>query len=238
MQQTLALGNLNIEVVLKDIKNIHLGVYPPHGHVRIAAPRGTKLERLRIFAVSKLAWIRQEQRKLQEQLRETPREYINRESHFVWGNRYLLKVIREEQAPSIELKHRQMVISVRQEADTAKINEIVEKWYRDLLKVEAPRIIAKWEAILGVRVDRVFVQRMRTKWGGCKPSSRTIRLNTDLAKKPKQCLEYILVHEMVHLIEPTHNEKFVALMDNFYPRWRLVRRQLNILPVRHEEWQY
>jgi predicted metal-dependent hydrolase len=238
MPQSLSLGNLNIEVVLKDIKNVHLGVYPPHGHVRIAAPRGTRLERLRIFAISKLAWIRQEQRKLQEQLRETPREYINRESHFVWGNRYLLKVTHEEQAPSIELKHRHMLVSVRPDADTAKINEIVEKWYRELLKAEAPRIIAKWEPILRVRVGGIFVQRMRTKWGGCKPSTRTIRLNTDLAKKPKSCLEYILVHEMVHLIEPTHNERFVALMDRYLPRWRLVRRQLNSLPVRHEDWHY
>lgn len=227
-----------VEVVKKDIKNVHLSVYPPTGKVRISAPLRMNLDTIRVFAIAKLGWIRQQQRKVQEQERESPREYLDRESHYVWGRRYLLKVIEEDAAPKVELRHSQLVLQVRPANGEQKKNAILDEWYRMQLKDAVPPLIAKWEPLMGVRVERLFVQRMKTKWGSCSATSRGIRLNTDLARKPRQCLEYIVVHEMVHLLEPTHNSRFIALMDILMPAWRFHREVLNRLPVRHENWGY
>ncbi len=234
----LKLGDLAVEVVFKDIKHVHLGVYPPSGRVRISAPVRTSLDTLRVFAISKLAWIRQQQGKLQAQARETPREYLDRESHDVWGRRYLLRVVQGEGAPSVELTPRHLVLTVRPGANQATKEAVIAQWYRDQVKVLVPALIAKWAPVLDVSVKRVFVQQMKTKWGSCNPHAGTIRLNTELAKKPKECLEYIVAHELVHLIEPTHNARFVALMDRFMPRWQFYRQRLNRLPVRHADWGY
>lgn len=238
MVTQLQLGDIAVDVVLKDIKNIHLSVYPPAGRVRISAPRRMSIDTIRVFAISKLAWIKQQQAKLREQERETPREYLDRESHYLWGKRYLLTLVESDEAPSVELKHRRMILTVRPGTDEEKKQAIVDAWYRDQLKKALPLLIAKWEPLIGVKVGRFFVQRMKTKWGSCSKGTRSIRLNTDLAKKPRDCLEYIVVHEMLHLLEPTHNTRFLALMDRFMPNWRLRRDQLNQLPVRHEEWRY
>ena len=238
MVTQLQLGDIAVDVVLKDIKNIHLSVYPPAGRVRISAPRRMSLDTIRVFAISKLAWIKQQQAKLREQERETPREYLDRESHYLWGKRYLLTLVESDEAPSVELKHRRMILTVRPGTDEEKKQAIVDACYRDQLKKALPPLIAKWEPLIGVKVVRFFVQRMKTKWGSCSKGTRSIRLNTDLAKKPRDCLEYIVVHEMLHLLEPTHNARFLALMDRFMPNWRLRRDQLNRLPVRHEEWRY
>lgn len=232
------LGDLRIEVLRKDIKNLHLSVLPPHGKVRIAAPQHMNLDTIRVFAISKLAWIRSQQRKMQTQEREAPREYLDRESHYVWGRRYLLKRIEKDAAPLIELKHSRLVLRVRPGTDETRSQEILEAWYREQIRVAVPDLIAKWEPVIRVKVGRVFVQRMKTRWGSCNPATRSIRLNTDLAKKPPECLEYILVHEMAHFIEPTHNARFVALMDVLLPAWQNLRKRLNELPVRHEEWGY
>jgi hypothetical protein len=196
------------------------------------------LDTIRVFAISKLAWIRQQQRKLQEQDRETPREYIGRESHYVWGRRYLLTVTEADQPASIELAHHRICLRVRPGTDHAMRHAIFDGWYRDQVRQAAPAVIAKWEKLMGVKVDRLFVRRMKTKWGSCNPVTRTVRLNTDLAKKPPACLEYIVVHEMVHLLEPTHNARFVELMNRFMPKWEFHRQVLNRLPVRHESWGY
>ena len=193
------------------------------------------LDTIRLFAVSKLRWIRQQQKKVNEQEREPPREYLDRESHYVWGKRYLLKVTEKDAAPRVELKHRQLHLQIR---TAATKQQVLEQWYRAELKHAAPPLIAKWEPLMGVNVDRFFIQRMKTKWGSCNPRAGTIRLNTDLAKKPRQCLEYIVVHEMVHLLEPTHNARFAALMDQFMPNWQRHRQILNRLPVRHENWSH
>ncbi len=227
-----------MDVVQKDIKNVHLSVYPPTGRVRISAPLRMNLDTIRVFAISKLGWIKQQQRKLREQERETPREYLDRESHYVWGKRYLLKIEEQDAAPEVELKHNKMILRIRPAASQERKHDILDEWYREQLKAAAPALIAKWEPLMGVKVERFFVQRMKTKWGSCSPDSRNIRLNTDLAKKPPECLEYIVVHEMVHLLEPTHNSRFVALMDQFMPKWRFYKDQLNKLPVRHENWIY
>jgi predicted metal-dependent hydrolase len=232
------LGDVTVDVVLKDIKNVHLSVYPPKGRVRISAPKRMSLDTIRVFAISKLDWIRQQQVKLREQERETPREYLDRESHLVWGKRYLLTVTESEEPPAIELKHRRMLLRVRPGTEEAKREALVEEWYREQLKAAVPALLARWQPLLGVSVERWFVQRMKTKWGSCNHRARTIRLNTELAKKPAECLEYIVVHELVHLLEPTHNARFVALMDRFMPNWQLYRESLNRLPLRRETWSY
>lgn len=238
MTSQLKLGDITVDVVHKDIKNIHLSVYPPAGTVRISAPFRMDLDTIRVFAVSKLGWIKQQQRKLQEQERETLRDYVDRESHFVWGKRYLLKLIEVEEPPFVETKHSQLLLQVRPGSDRFKKQTVLEEWYRQLLKQAIPPLVSKWEPVMGIKVERFFVRRMKTKWGSCNHSSGTIRLNTELAKKPRKCLEYIVVHEMVHLLEPTHNERFRALMDRFLPPWQAYREELNRLLVRHEEWVY
>ena len=238
MVTKIELGQIAVDVIKKDIKNLHLSVYPPTGKVRISAPLRMNLETIRLFAISKLGWIKQQQRKVTEQQREPPREYLNRESHYVWGRRYLLKVIEKDAAPHVELRHKTMLLQTRPAAEEEKKQAVLDEWYRAQLKRAAPPLIAKWERLMNVRVDRFFVQRMKTKWGSCSRASATIRLNTDLAKKPKECLEYVVVHEMAHLLEPTHGARFITLMDLFMPTWRAYRATLNRLPVRHESWDY
>lgn len=238
MATKLQIGDLAVEVTQKAIKNVHLSVHPPHGRVSIAAPLHLSVSAIRAFAIGKLSWIRQQQRKLQEQERESPREYLDRESHYVWGRRCLLKIVEHDASPAVEWRHHRLVLVVRPGMEEGRRGEVLEAWYRDQLREEAKPLVAEWGRRLGVRVERVFIQRMKTRWGSCNPASHAIRLNTDLAKKPRECLEYILVHELVHLLEPTHNSRFVALMDQFLPGWEHRRDQLNRLPVRHVDWTY
>ncbi|MDO9064000.1 MAG: SprT family zinc-dependent metalloprotease [Sulfuricella sp.] len=232
------LGEIAIDVVKKGIKNIHLSVYPPAGKVRISAPLWMDLDTIRVFAITKLGWIKSQQQKLREQERETPREYLDRESHYVWGKRYLLKMVEKDAAPEVELKHNKMILQIRPATSHERKKAVLDAWYREKLKEVVSALIAKWEPLMGVKVERFFVQRMKTKWGSCSPDAKSIRLNTDLAKKPPECLEYIVVHEMAHLLEPTHNTRFIALMDRFMPKWRFYKDGLNKLPVRHEDWVY
>ncbi len=238
MTAKIELGDIAVDVVLKDIKNIHLSVYTPHGSVRIAAPLRMQLDTIRVFAISKLGWIKQQQKKLREQERETEREHIERESHYVWGKRYLLTVREVDAAPAIELKHSRMVLKVRPGASDLNRQAVVAQWYRDQIKASMPALLKKWASKMGVQVNRVFVQKMKTKWGSCNPATRSIRLNTDLAKKPAQCLEYVVVHELAHLLERHHNERFIGLMDAHMPHWRQHRQTLNRSPLAHEEWEY
>ena len=238
MADVLAVGEVRVEVVRKVIRNVHLTVHPPDGRVRLAAPSRMSLEVLRLFAIKKLAWIREQQRVIRAQERETTRECLNRESHYLWGRRYLLKVIEKGAAPVIALKPRTLVMQVRPGTASSRRDALLAAWHREQVRAAAGPVIAKWSRALGVRTDRVIVRRMKTKWGSCTPASQTIRLNTELAKKPHECLEYIIVHELVHLLEPSHGERFVALMDAQLPAWRERRAVLNRLPVRHEEWGY
>lgn len=233
MLKHISLGAINAEVVLKDIKNIHLSVYPPNGKVRIAAPLRMDLDTIRVFAISKLAWIKQQQKKLNAQERETPREYLNRESHYLWGQRYLLNLVEKEAPSQIWLKHKKLHLQIRPGTSAQKKAEILAEWYREEIRQRVPALIAKWEPILNVKVSRCYIRHMKTKWGSCNPVAQSIRLNTELAKKPLECLEYIVVHELVHLLEPTHNPRFVALMDAVMPKWQYYRDMLNALPVKH-----
>jgi predicted metal-dependent hydrolase len=238
MLSQITLGDIAVDVVLKDIKNLHLSVHPPTGRVRISAPKRMRVDSIRVFAISKLDWIKQQQTKLREQERETPRDYVERESHYVWGKRYLLSVSEGDEPPSVQVKHGRMLLRVRPRTDENRREALVEEWYRDQLKETVPPLLARWQPLLDVRVERFFVQRMKTKWGSCNHKARTIRLNTELAKKPVECLEYIAVHELVHLLEATHSARFVALMDQFMPKWQFHRQVLNRLPVRREKWSY
>jgi predicted metal-dependent hydrolase len=238
MVSELKLGEMAVDVVLKDIKNVHLSVHPPGGRVRVSAPERMSLDTIRLFVISKLEWIRQQQKKLREQERETPREYLDRESHYVWGRRYLLDVVQSEEPSGVLLKPDRLVLTVPPGTKRAGKDALLAHWYREEIRARVPQLISKWEPTLGVRVKRVFIQQMKTKWGSCNPRAATIRLNTELALKPAECLEYIVLHEMIHLREPTHNSRFVALMDGFMPHWKVLRQKLNRLPVRHMDWEY
>ncbi|MDM5176265.1 M48 family metallopeptidase [Massilia antarctica] len=232
------LGDIAVDVVQKDIKNLHLSVHPPAGKVRISAPLRMDIDTIRVFAITKLAWIKSQQKKLREQQRETPREYLDRESHYVWGKRYLLKLVEKEAAPTVELKHNKMILQLRPGASHEKRQEVLDAWYREQLKEVIPSLIAKWENVVGAKAGKFFVQKMKTKWGSCSPGPKNIRINTDLAKKPLQCLEYIVAHELIHLVERHHNERFIALMDTHMPQWPQYREMLNSLPLAHQEWEY
>jgi len=238
MVAELKLGDISVDVVLKDIKNVHLSVYPPTGRVRISAPSHMSMETIRVFAIGKLDWIKKHQKALEKQARESPRDLIDRESHYVWGKRYLMTVTERDTAPSVTLKGNKMTLSVRPDAPTGKRRAILEAWYREQLKEAIPVLFGKWEPRLGVDVGRFYVQRMKTKWGSCNPEKSSIRLNTEIARKPRECLEYLVVHEMAHLIEHTHGERFIELMNAHLPNWRTLRDQLNAFPLAHSEWRY
>jgi predicted metal-dependent hydrolase len=231
-------GGLSVDVVFKDIKNVHLSVHPPTGRVRISAPAHMKLDTIRVYAISRIDWIKKHQEKFRQQERETHREYLDRESQYVWGRRYLLKVDEEYRVPSVELKHNQMILTVRPGAGMEKRQAVVMAWYRDQVWDAVTPLIAKWEPLLVVKANKVIIRRMKTKWGSCNPISRNIHLNSELAKKPQECLEYVVVHEMIHLLEPSHNANFMSLMDNFMPQWRHFRDELNRAPLGHVEWKY
>jgi len=237
MVMQLEFGGVSVDVLRKDIKHLHLSVHPPTGRVRISAPARMDLDAIRVFAISKLGWIRRHQHAMREQERETPRDYLERESHYVWGRRYLL-TLEAGKRPGVELRHNRLVLRLPASAGSVRRQATLNAWYRRLLHTAAPPLIARWEPLLGVKTQRFFVQHMKTKWGSCNHRAATIRLNTELAKKPPVCLEYLVVHEMIHLIEPTHGSRFVGLMDRFMPKWRHYRDELNRLPVRHEDWVY
>lgn len=234
----IALGNISIAVEQKEIKNIHLSVYPPDGRVRIAAPSAMDLDTIRIFAISKLDWIKNQQEALQAQEREPPRTYVNRESHYFMGKRYLLKIKEKAAKPHIEIDHKYIHLYVRPGSSATKRKEVMEAWYRAELKKRVPALITKWEKVIGVESQEFGIKKMRTKWGTCNTRAKRIWLNLELAKKPQECLEYIIVHELVHLLERSHNARFVGFMDEFMPKWRFHRDELNRLPYSHVDWGY
>lgn len=234
--QTLQIGEIPISVTFKSVKNVHLSVHPPDGHVTLVAPSSTRLDVARAYAISKLGWIRNQQQQFLNQARETPRQLIDRESHYLWGRRYLLRVVYENAKPSITLDHKRITLSVRPGSDLTKRAEILHEWHKSLLHNVVPKMIQKWEPQLGVEVSDYFLQRMKTKWGSCNPQAKHIRLNTELVKKPKDLLEYVIVHELTHLIEPNHSDRFVAILDRHYPTWREARNELNELPLSAETW--
>ena len=231
MTTKLQLSDLVIEVERKAIKHLHLSVYPPDGRVRIAAPERMAVEAIRLFAIGKLPWIRRQRKRLHDQQREGSFEYVERESHYLWGRRYLLRVIEADAPPKITLRARSIELRVRHGASLEQCDDLLQAWYRSQLRLAIEPLLMKWQKLLRVKAEHVHLQRMKTKWGSCNTAMRSIRLNTELAKKPLQCLEFILVHELAHLRHRTHGPSFIALLDDTLPQWRDIRDELNRLPL-------
>lgn len=224
------IGEIEINIVKKNIKNLHLSVHPPDGCVRVAAPNKMNDEAIRLFVISKLKWIKEQRVRYREQKRQSARNYVSGESHYYQGDRYLLNVIATKKKQRVELAPpKQIALYVRQEATKEQREKVMIEWYRSQLKSMVPVIIKRWEKRMGVTVESWGVKLMKTKWGSCNPSAKRIWVNLELAKKSPQCLEYIVVHEMIHLLERKHNEKFVAYLDQYLPNWRSLKQELNSL---------
>ena len=235
----LEVGGVPVEVVRKDIKNLHMGVYPPSGRIRVAAPLHLDDDAVRLAVISRLGWLRRQQTAFQQQVRQSQREFVTGESHYFEGRRYRLDLLECHGRAMVRLQNnRTMVLRVRPETDREGREAILHRWYRDQLRTRIPPLIAKWEPEIGVHVGEVRIRKMKTRWGSCNISARRIWLNLELVKKPAGCLEFVLVHEMVHLIERKHNERFWKLIDSHMPQWRSYRDELNQTPLAHEHWSY
>ena len=237
MTEIIQLGDISIQVTRKAIKHVHLSVYPPSGRVTLSAPRTTRLDAARAYAISKLGWIREQQSRLRNQAREAPRRFIERESHYLWGRRHLLTVVHRQTKPFVSLDHKRITLTVRPGSDAQKRADVIHEWHKSLLHRVVPSVIEKWEPKLKVKVAGYYLQRMKTKWGSCNHKAGHIRLNTELVKKPKDLLEYVIVHEMAHLLEPTHSDRFTEILREHYPTWREARAELNELPLTAEVWK-
>jgi predicted metal-dependent hydrolase len=229
MVHVLSVGDVSVDVVFKDIKNVHLSVYPPSGQVRISAPRHMTLDGIRLFAVAKIGWIKRHQRQICAQPRETPREFLERESHYLWGRRYLLRIV--DGRRGVEVGSRAIELRAPADATTEERRQVLEEWYRAELRRQAAPLLNKWQERLGVSLDRFYVQRMRTKWGSSNPRNHTVRLNLDLARFSLDCLDYVALHELAHFVVPNHNEHFAALLDRHMPGWQPIRARLNEGPL-------
>ena len=233
------ISGISIEVVRKDIKNFYIGVHPPNGHVRVSAPLHLDEDTIWMAIVTRLAWIRRKQAEFAKQERQPQREFVTGESHYFEGRRYRLDVLEQDCPPKVWLPNNtKITLRVRPGSDSAKREAVMQRWYRQHLRAAVPPLLEKWEPKLGVSVNEVRIKRMKTLWGSCNIGAKRIWLNLELAKKPKSCLVYILVHEMMHLLERDHNDRFRALMDTFLPQWRTYRGQLNRAPLAHENWEY
>jgi predicted metal-dependent hydrolase len=232
-------NGLMVDVVRKDIKNLHLAVYPPSGRIRVAVPLRLDDEAVRLAVISRLAWIKRHQTKFKEQERQTKREYVSGESHYFQGGRYRLNVINRDGVGKVVLRNKKIIdLYARPISSTAQRARLMAAWYRTYLKDTIPELIAKWEKLMGVKVPEWGIKQMKTKWGTCNIEAGRIWLNLELAKKSPRCLEYIVVHEMVHLLERLHTDRFRALMNQFLPQWQLIRDELNREPLAHEDWEY
>ncbi len=227
-----------MEVVHRDIKNLHVGVYPPSGRVRVAAPWRLDEDAVRLAVISRLGWIRRKQAGFQQQARQSQREFVTGESHYVEGRRYRLGVTEHDGPPTVRLlNNTTLALTVRPDTNRDKREAVLYRWYRHRLRSRLPALLAKWELRVGTRGTEVRIKKMKTHWGTCSTDARRIWLNLELAKKPVLCLEYILVHEMVHLIERNHTDLFRQLMDRLMPQWRVYRDELNQSPLAHEAWR-
>jgi predicted metal-dependent hydrolase len=238
-QRQITISGLRVDVVRKGIKNLHLGVYPPIGRVRVAAPLAVSDSAVRLAVIGKLGWIKRQRARFEAQPRQSPREMVSGESHYYLGRRYRLRIVKTNQSPKITLRNRTTLeLHVRPKSDAKARQRLLQTWYRDQLRDLIPPLIEKWQAILEVQACEWAIKKMKTKWGACNAQARRLWLNLELAKKPVQCLEYIIVHELVHLIERHHNDRFIALMDKHLPHWRFHRQDLNSRPLPHETWTY
>jgi predicted metal-dependent hydrolase len=235
----IVVNGLPVQIVRKDIKNLHLGVYPPHGRVRVAAPLRVSDNAVRLAVISKLGWIKRQQARFDAQPRQSEREMVSGESHYFLGRRYRLRFVRFEGAAKVIVRSPGTIeLHARAGLTADQREKILLSWYRERLKKIIPALVEKWQNIVGVRAEQWAIRKMKTKWGACNAEAGRIWLNLELVKKPVQCLEYIIVHELVHLLERRHNERFNALMSELMPQWRTRRADLNAAPLAHETWSY
>ena len=235
----ITVSGIRVSIVRKAIKNLHLGVYPPHGRVRVAAPLAVSDAAVRLAVVGKLGWIKRQQARFAAQPRQSQREMVSGESHYFLGRRYRLRVVEVSGPGRVVLRHRSILeLHVRRDLDATERERVLHHWYRVRLRELIPPLLTKWEAALGVHAAGGGIKKMKTKWGTCSLDAGRIWLNLELAKKPVQCLEYLVVHELAHLIEPHHNDRFASIMDTHLPAWRVCRAELNRAPLAHEEWKY
>ena len=228
-----------MEVVRKPIKNLHLSVHPPEGRVRVSGPSRVDDEAVRLAVVSKLRWIRRHQKTFADQPRQSQREMVSGESHYFMGRRYRLRVLEHNSPIRVSRNgNSELTMQVRPGTSRDKREQLLNDWYRQHMKSLVPGLISRWQPVIGVHVADWGIKKMKTRWGSCNVQDHRVWLNLELAKKPPHCLEYVLVHEMVHLLERHHNDRFKALMDEFMPQWRLYRDELNQAPLAHEEWVY
>ncbi|MBS2940187.1 M48 family metallopeptidase [Nocardioides sp. J2M5] len=232
----LTVAGLGVDVIYKDIKNLHISVYPPVGRVRVAAPQRTDEDTIRLAVVQRLPWIKRQRAQLQNAERQSERRMLSGETHYVWGQRYQLDVSRTSGHYSVEAKGKTLWVVTPAGTDSDGRRSTLDRWYRRELKAAVAPLMHKWQPLIGVEANKVVVRRMKTKWGSCVAHSRTIWLNPELAKKNPRCLEYIVVHELTHLLERGHGERFLELMDQFMPDWRVRRDELNSAPLAEESW--
>jgi len=233
----LTVAGINVDVVYKSIKNMHISVYPPLGRVRVAAPDRLDEEAVRLAIIQRLPWIKKQRELLRNADRQSEREMVTGESHYVWGERLRLKVAETTGRPRVDILGSKLQLAFSEDADSARRRKLLESWYRKQIKGAIPPLIEKWEPIIGHKVSGWTVRRMKTKWASCNPESGNLWFNVELAKKHPNCLEYIVVHEMTHFHERTHNNRFVELMDDYLPSWRATRDELNGAPLAEEEWK-
>ena len=235
----ITVNGMPVYVVRKAIKNLHLGVYPPYGRVRVAAPLKVSDNAVRLAVIGKLGWIKRQRARFDAQPRQSEREMVSGESHYFLGQRYRLRVVKYDGPAKVVARNKSVIeLHVRRESSAMQRERVLHRWYRQQLKELVPPLLQKWQAALGVQADERAIKKMKTKWGACNVKARRIWLNLELAKKPAQCLEYIIVHELIHLIERHHNERFMAILDEYLPQWRLRRNELNAAPLAHETWSY
>ena len=235
----ITVGGLTVQIVRKQIKNLHLGVYPPNGRVRVAAPLAVNDDAIRLAVIGKLGWIKRQKAKFSGQSRQSEREMVTGETHYFLGRRYRLRVISGKGAGRIVIRNKSTMELHAPAGSTASHRlEILYRWYREQLRSLLPPVLAKWQPVLEVSASACGIRRMKTKWGSCTIPARRILVNLELVKKPVKCLEYIIVHELIHLHERHHNDRFIALMDRHLPNWRKIRDHLNAAPLAHESWGY
>lgn len=235
----IVVSGFTVQIIRKDIKNLHLGVYPPLGRVRVAAPLSVSDAAIRLAVIHKLGWIKRQKKQFAAQPRQSEREMVSGETHYFQGRAHRLRVVEVEKSSTVSLKNRSTILmQVPVGSSVTQREHLLQEWYRDQLKVAIPILVKKWERVLDVELAAWGIRKMKTKWGSCNTSARRIWLNLELAKKPLQSLEYLVVHELVHLIERSHNARFVAVMDKKMPKWRLYRQELNAMPLGYEDWRY
>ena len=235
----ITVNGLPVDIVRKDIKNLHLGVYPPHGRVRVAAPLRVSDNAVRLAVIGKLGWITRQRARFDGQPRQSEREMVSGETHYLLGQRYRLRVVNYNGPAKLIVRNGSIIeLHVRRELNAAQRERVLQRWYRQQLKELIPPLLQKWQGALNVEVREWGVKKMKTKWGACTVEARRIWINLELIKKPVQCLEYIVVHELVHLLERHHNETFTALMTKLLPQWKARRAELNAAPLAHETWTY